>query len=215
MAAEAQRSELSGSPVRGSRALGHPLHGFGAERRRRDAPPARPLLTPESFQEELAVLGLSGKRFGAEEYSEALEDHLGISVRIHVVPDIWYPEVSRRLASSGRLAELHYSEDLRLAVIIAPGSLPPLVLALAILHELGHLAAGDHLIEPGAADRGGAMEETYTTCRIRRGKMLARELPLADENLREREASLRAAYALVAGCLGSESPYAIRMNDVL
>jgi hypothetical protein len=40
-------------------------------------------------------------------------------------------------------------------------------------------------------------------------------LPLADEDLREREASLRAAYALIAGCLGSESPYAIRMNDVL
>ncbi len=211
MAAEAQRGELSGVPVRGSRALRHPLHG----RRRRGATPARTLLTPESFQEELAVLGLSGKRFCVEEYSEALGDHLGISVRIHVVPDIWYPEVSRRLAYSGRLAELHYSEDLRLAVIIAPGSLPPLVLALAVLHELGHLAAGDHLIELGTTDSGDVMEETYTTCRIRRGKMLAREFPLADENLREREASLRAAYALVAGCLGSESPYAIRMNDVL
>ena len=206
---------LSGALIRGSRALGHPLPGFGAERRQRDAPAARALLTPESFQEELAVLGLSGKRFGVEEYADALGDYLGISVRIHVVPDIWYPEVSRCLASSGRLAELHYSEELRLAAIIAPGSLPPLVLALAVLHELGHLAAGDHLIELGAAASGGTVGETYPTCRIRRGKKLARGLPLADEDLREREASLRAAYALIAGCLGSESPYAIRMNDVL
>ena len=205
--------------IRGSRALGNPLQGFGAERRhQRDVPAARALLSPESFQEELAILGLSGERFGVEQYAEALGGHLGISVQIHVVPDIWYPEVSRCLASSGRLAELHYSEELRLAAIIAPGSLPPLVLALAVLHELGHLAAGDHLIdfiELDAVASGGTVGETYPTCRTRRGKKLARALPLADENLREREASLRAAYALVAGCLGSESPYAIRMNDVL
>jgi hypothetical protein len=65
-----------------------------------------------------------------------------------VIPDAWYPELSHLLAISGRLGEPGYSEQLNLAAIFVPGSLPLLVLTLTILHELGHLAAGDLLIEP-------------------------------------------------------------------
>ena len=101
-----------------------------------------------------------------------------------------------------------------------PGSLPPLVLALTILHELGHLAAGDHLIEPSGESQCEDLhkhdgETTFATSRVSRGKRLARALPLAEESLREQEANLRASYALVAGCLGKESPYAHEMYNVL
>jgi hypothetical protein len=218
MAVDVPRTRLSDVVLKGARALGHPLRGFGASRRGVSA--ERSLLTPEQFQEELAVLGLSGRRFGPEEYSRALGRYLGISIAIHVIPDTWYPELSRRLAFLGMLAELRYSEESGLAAIIVPGSLPPLVLALTILHELGHVAAGDLLIEPDedrdrAALHGRTGESTFATTRVGRGRRLARALPLADEDLREHEADLRASYALVAGCLGSESPYAHGMYDVL
>jgi hypothetical protein len=89
---------------------------------------ARSLLTAAEFQEELAILGLSGRRFVPQDYADALGDYLNISINIHVIPDAWYPELSRRLAISGRLGELRYSEQLTLAAIFVPGSLPPLVL---------------------------------------------------------------------------------------
>lgn len=179
----------------------------------------RHLLTPEQFQEELAVLRLSGKRYTPEEYSEALASYLGISIIIHVIPDACYPELSRRLALSGRLGELRYAEELGLAAIFVPGSLPPLVLALTVLHELGHLAAGDLLIrsEDDRDDVSGEHDEdeVFATSRIRHGNKLATLLPLADEEAREQEANLRASYALLSGCLGGDSPYAYGMNDVL
>lgn len=179
----------------------------------------RPLLTAAEFQEELAVLGLSGRRFVPKDYADALGDYLDISINIHLIPDAWYPELSRRLAISGRLGELHYSEQLTLAAILVPGSLPPLVLTLTILHELGHLAAGDLLIEPsdGADEphQQHADEAKFATLATRKGKKLARGFPFAEEALREREANLRASYALFAGCLGSDSPYAHEMYNVL
>ena len=180
---------------------------------------SRPLLTAADFQEELAILGLSGRRFVPKDYADALGDYLGISINIHVIPDDWYPELSRRLAISGRLGELRYSEQLTLAAIFVPGSLPPLLSTLTILHELGHLAAGDVLIAPSEEESGshdprgeGAM---FITSSVRKGKKLARGSPFAEEALREREANMRASYALFAGCLGSDSPYADAMFSVL
>jgi len=98
--------------------------------------------------------------------------------------------------------------------------LPPLVLALTVLHELGHLAAGDHLIESDERRRSensaGRLGETaFATAHVSRGKRLARAIPLAEENVREQEANLRASYTLVAGCLGDESPDAHEMYNVL
>lgn len=180
---------------------------------------SRPLLTAADFQEELAILGLSGRRFVPKDYANALGDYLGISINIHVIPDDWHPELSRRLAISGRLGELRYSEQLTLAAIFVPGSLPPLVSTLTILHELGHLAAGDVLIVPSEEVGGShglhAEEATFMTSPVRKGKKLARGSPFAEEALREREANMRASYALFAGCLGSDSPYADAMFSVL
>ena len=179
---------------------------------------SRSLLTAAEFQEELAVLGLSGRRFEPEHYSDALGEYLNISITVHVIPDSWYPELSRLLAISGRLGELRYSEQLNLAAILVPGSLPPLVLTLTILHELGHLAAGDLLIEPDEQfeeDDQHAEHTMFETLPLKKGKKLARGYPFAKESLREREANMRASYALFAGCLGDDSPYAHGMYDVL
>ncbi len=176
------------------------------------------MLTAAEFQEELAILGLSGRTFEPEDYSDALGDYLNISITVHVIPDSWHPELSRLLALSGRLGELRYSEQLNMAAIFVPGSLPPLVLTLTILHELGHLAAGDLLIEPDEQSEEvdqHAEQATFETLPLKKGKKLARGYPFADESLREREANLRASYALFAGCLGDDSPYAHDMHDVL
>jgi hypothetical protein len=193
-----------------------PLRNLGTARSRVNG--SRSLLTAAEFQEELAVLGLSGRRFEPEHYSDALGEYLNISITVHVIPDSWYPELSRLLAISGRLGELRYSEQLNLAAILVPGSLPPLVLTLTILHELGHLAAGDLLIEPDEQfeeDDQHAEQTMFETLPLMKGKKLARGYPFAKESLREREANLRASYALFAGCLGDDSPYAHGMYDVL
>lgn len=189
-------------------------------RSRREALRARRLMAPEEFQEELIVLGLSGKTFGVEDYVSALSDFLDVAISVHVIPDADYPELTRRLALSGRLGEIRYSDELRLAAVFVPGSLPPLVFDLTVLHELGHLAAGDLLAvraagveAPGIVGELGAGE--FPTTPVRHGKRLARGLPFATESAREHEANLRASYAFIAGCLGDESPYVHGMYEVL
>src|SRR5215204_27334 len=189
-----------------------PLRNLGAAQARVDGP--RSLLTAADFQEELAILGLSGQRFEPEDYMDALGEYLDISIVVHVIPDSWYPELSRQLANSGRLGELRYSEQMSMAAIFVPGSLPPLVLTLTILHELGHLAAGDLLIEPDE-DEQHAEGAKFATLPLKKGRRLARGYPFADESLREHEANLRASYALFAGCLGDDNPHAYEMYDVL
>jgi hypothetical protein len=204
------KRDLTGPFVERLAGFWRPLRNLGAARSRGDG--SRSLLTAAEFQEELAILGLSGRRFEPEDYADALGDYLNISIAVHVIPDSWYPELSRQLAISGLLGELRYSEQMNMAAIFVPGSLPPLVLTLTILHELGHLAAGDLLIEP---DDQHDEETEFTTLPLKKGKKLARGNPFAEESLREREANLRASYALFAGCLGDENPYAHDMYDVL
>jgi hypothetical protein len=154
-----------------------------------------PFTTPEEFELELLELGLSGKTFGPRDYARALEHRLGIRIILELMNDAQHPEFLRRLALSGRLAETHYLPERRAAVVLLPASLPPLVLALTALHELSHLAAGDHLIGGEAGER------------------LARRPPLEDEAAREEEADQRAIHALLAGTLGPASPYAQRIHD--
>lgn len=176
-------------------------------------------MTPEEFQEELIVLGLSGKKFMMEDYAAALADFLRISVTVHIIPDTEYPELTRRLALSGRLGEIRYSDELGLAAVFVPESLPTLVSDLTVFHELGHLAAGDLSISSGP--EGVAVPDErpsargFPTAQASQGKRLARGLPFAAESNREHEANLRASYAFIAGCLGDENPYVHRMYQVL
>jgi hypothetical protein len=176
---------------------------------------AEDLLSPEAFQAELTILGLSGRTFGPEEYAASLSEHLSLEIDVCVIPDADYPGLKRKWALLGPLAELRYVEDTGHVAVLVPGSLPPLALALTILHELGHLAAGDHLIDWSAEDQVRQTGVDPLLASIHPGRRLARRLPLRDERHREREADLRASYALIAGCLGADSPYAVRMFDVL
>lgn len=179
-----------------------------------DSSSHRDFLTQEQFQEELVVLGLSDLTFGPEEYARALGTHLGLEVRIDVVPDTTHPLLSRELARKGVTGEVLYRADLAKARVIVPGSLPPLALIFTLLHELGHLAAGDLFVYandsiPSAGSAG------YPTLELPRENRLAQSAPFAHVEHREREADLRAGYAFVAGCLGDENPYAQRMYNIL
>lgn len=177
-------------------------------------PVARRFLTQEQFQEELVVLGLSDRTFGPKEYASALGRHLDLTVSIDVVPDAAHPLLSRELARKGITGETLYRADLARVHVLVPGSLPPLALIFTLLHELGHLAAGDLFVDThgaGPLPGGTPGRPTRTSGKDR----LAQVLPFAQAEHREHEANLRAGYAFVAGCLGSENPYAQRMYDIL
>jgi hypothetical protein len=165
------------------------------------------LLSPEDFQAELALLGLSGREFGTREYAEILGETLEMEITICVLPDDHYPELTRKMARAGKLAELTYSTNPLGAVILVPSSLPPIVRTLSVYHELGHVAAG-HPVEvwEGGA-KTGRLEHVP--------RRLARRPPVEDRRLCEQEADLRAVYSLLAGSLGLRNYYAEKMYDPL
>jgi len=181
----------------------------------RVSPATRGFLTQEQFQEELVVLGLSDRPFGPKEYADALGDHLGVTISIDVVPDAEHPLLSRELARRGITGETRYRADLARAQIIVPGSLPPLALIFTLLHELGHLAAGDLFIDPHHTGLTPVRSSGMPTLETPDARRLAYGSPFARAIDREHEANLRAGYAFVAGCLGIENPYAQRMYDIL
>ena len=212
MSIETSRGLLEGLPIE-VRWLRNLLSGGGAAR---NAPPAfRHFLTQEEFQTELVVLGLYDQVFGPREYARALGKHLGLTVSIDVVPDAAHPILSRELARKGVTGELCYRADLARAHVIALGSLTPLALTFTLLHELGHLAAGDVFVDP--QNVGPPLENStgLPTLEISSENRLARGQPFARVEHREHEANLRAGYAFVAGCLGSDNPYTQRMYDIL
>ena len=169
-------------------------------------------LSPEEFQQELVILGLSGKTFTPKAYAAALGTYLDLIINLHVFPDRHYPRLSRQIARSGNMAELIYSSDPLAVTILLPNTLPPLLLNLAAYHELGHLAAGHHLSQPSDVPSGGPESGGYPRLATR---TLARRAPVLDKEQRELEADLRAHYALLAGSLGVDSPYVQKMYDLL
>lgn len=172
-------------------------------------------MTQEEFQTELVMLGLYDQTFGPREYADALGKHLGLTVSIDVVPDAAHPILARELARKGITGELRYRSDLAKAHVIAPGSLTPLALTFTLLHELGHLAAGDVFVDPQNVSPSLDNPPALPTLEVPDESRLARGQPFARAEHREHEANLRAGYAFVAGCLGSDNPYAQRMYDIL
>ncbi len=165
----------------------------------------RALLTPEEFQEELVVLGLSGEEFPPQVYLEALEPHLEIEILLRPAESV-AETLPRLMARDGKVALVKYHEGHRTAVVLVPGNLPPLARVLATHHELGHLAAGDmptpgRLASHPPLPHGPGCDPPTKPCPA--------DCP------REQEVELRAYYATVAGALGPSSPYAGRMYDVL
>ncbi len=181
----------------------------------REQPAARGFLTQEQFQEELVVLGLSDQTFGPREYADALGKRLNLTVSVDVVPDAAHPLLSRELARKGVTGEILYRADLARVHVMVPGSLPPLALIFTLLHELGHLAAGDLFVDPHDVGVPPEQPQGLPTLRVSGENRLAQGLPFAQAKHREHEANLRAGYAFVAGCLGSENPYTQRMYDIL
>lgn len=188
------------------------LWGLG---RQREPTSTRPLLTPEEFQEELVMLGLSGKKFSPGDYAEALERHLEVRISLCIFQDEDHPELTRALARSGKVAECCYSQEQQAAAILVPSSLPLLARTLALHHELGHLAAGDLTGGPSENSPEELPEDLPESPSGNSTPRLARKPPLGDEELRERETDLRAQYALLAGSLGADSPYVGKTYDIL
>ena len=89
MDVDVPKRDLAGPFLNRLTGFWRPLRSFGAARSRVNG--SRSLLTAAEFQEELAVLGLSGRRFEPEDYSDALGEYLNISITVHVIPDSWYP----------------------------------------------------------------------------------------------------------------------------
>ncbi len=130
-----------------------------------------------------------------------------MEITICVLTDEHYPELTRKMARAGKVAELSYSKDLLGAVILVPSSLPPIVCTLAVYHELGHVAAGHPVEVWEGGTKTGRLEQV--------NRRLARRPPLEDRRLCEQEADLRAVYSLLAGSLGPRNYYAEKMYDPL
>ncbi len=169
------------------------LPGLGAVLRRgqegRDE--AHPT-TPEELELELVELGLSGRSFEPSEYAEALGRRLGATILFRLVDPAETPASLKRFALDGKLASARYLEERNLVLVTLPANLPPFLLALAALHELAHVAAGD-VIE---------------------GRRLARKAPLRDAEAREEEADRRARHIYLAASLGANNPYAVALQRI-
>src|SRR5215213_8837609 len=100
MNVDVPKRDLTGTFVAKFAGFLRPLRTLGADQSRIGG--SRPLLTAAELQDKLAVVGLSGRRFEPEDYSDALGEYLNITITVHVIPDSWYPELSRLLAISGR-----------------------------------------------------------------------------------------------------------------
>jgi len=147
---------------------------------------------PEELELELAELGLSGRSFEPFEYAEVLGRRLGTKILFRFVDPMEDPAALRRLALDGELANARYLHDSNVVLVTLPANLPPFLLALAALHELAHVAAGD-VIE---------------------GKRLSRRAPLGDTGAREEEADARARHLYLAGALGIRNPYSLALHRV-
>lgn len=151
-------------------------------------------ISPEAFEAELVLLGLSGKEFSPEAYARALERRLRATIEIHYLNVAQHPGFIQRLALERSLGQTYFYDDRR-AHVLVPENLSPTLEPLVVYHELSHIAMGDHPFE------------------VRAREEIAEREPSASKAAKEEEANVRACYALVFGILGDDNPYCRVVDD--
>lgn len=162
-------------------------------------------LTFEQFVYELALLGLKGVHFSAEDYARALARFMRTPVRLQTLtgyvsldPDsLEARAVRRHLAASGHmgLTMMTYDDAGNVAyVVLYLDDLDWWLREHTLFHELGHVAAGHYRAVPSVP--------SIVRPRVPR---LAERATTTDHRAREDEADLRANYSLLAGSLGELS----------
>ncbi len=172
------------------------------------------LIPYEELVRELAVLRLLGTSYTADDYAAALEEPLGMKIRIKRFEEV--------RASSG-VASVDYDEEAATATIWVPKRLSWWLAQYAIFHELGHLAAG-HPYIPVFAETGEEGDPYYPTGRrlARKGPPKYRDLPnriakniSPDElgRIHQAEAELRAQHNMLTSQLGEQAIEVDRINQ--
>ncbi len=165
------------------------------------------------FLDELRLLGLYGRYFSWEDYRQRLEAHLGVKVRVRFPDD---PLVRMALLGDD-LGRVYRDEETGDALVLVSGQLEEFEALEVIYHELGHVAGG-HPLPRGKAVEGLSMGsfdapslEAESEGDTRQGgwwnpprSILGPPAP-RDEGYCEREATLRAEYAILAGHYGYDS----------
>lgn len=160
--------------------------------------------TFEDFVSELALLGLKGVHFTAERYAEALAGYLGLPVQVGTITDyvslnsasLEARALRRELATTGHMGATKLIEgDAGFSFrVVYLDDLNWWLKEHTLFHELAHVAAGHFRDVPSAPRR-----------KRRHVPKLADRPPVQGHELQEREADLRANYALLAGSLGELS----------
>lgn len=153
-------------------------------------------VTFSEFIEELDDLGLKGKPFGPQQYLRALEDYLGITINVTVIPDQDDAELRRAFLEEGHMAVSWYRPEWNIVHIFVLSSLSPLEMSAAVYHELSHVAAG-HQLRTGPKRPG-----SRDTAKHYPRRLAKRPAPASEKNC-EQEAALREEYCMLAGALGS------------
>jgi hypothetical protein len=119
--------------------------------------------TRRALKVELDALGLLGREFGPDDYRNALERWLGMSIFIEEIPDhnvVW----ARDLDEEGHMAEVVCNPARSEAVVLVRSILkrePWPVYELSVYHELSHLAAGHpaRVYEAGRGEVTGSFRD--------------------------------------------------------
>lgn len=168
----------------------------------------------EEHVRELAVLKISGRAYGPEDYRDALESYVQGPIRIKTVPE---------LITGPAVATTSYDPVTGAVTIWVPARLSWWLRQYAIYHELAHVAAG----HPPKERRGGTGEIVGTApAPLRR---LARKAPFTPDDLPEGlprsfvqdprrfyedEANLRAEHNMVTSSLGARALEFDRLNQL-
>ncbi len=165
------------------------------------------------FLDELRLLGLYGRYFSWEDYRDRLEAHLGVKVHVRFPHD----PLARMALLGDDLGRVYRDEETGDALVLVSGQLEEFEVLEVIYHELGHVAGG-HPLPSGNVVEGLSMgsfdapsfdpEPEGDTAQSGwwdpPRSILGPPAP-RDEGYCERDATLRAEYAILAGHYGYDN----------